>query len=530
MRPPLPQQAARASAGAGGGVGLKIALGMGIGLAAVVVLGGGAFGIVRLMGRVNEKTVASVDTKQAAPEVPPKTSPETPPKIEEPKVAPVTNNGSAEPRTNPKPTKASSPPEKKENESSSAVPPPTPDPATKKSDPPAAPSPTTPAPTPSTSTPSPPPPTAPAAAPPLDDVRQRGNFLPIPESKTIDAIELAKIEVAKPADCDLAVMGTEDLLPMGQGIKLDRVDSPDKRTWTLSLKGNGALNKDRAIAEFTLAGKVLAFKWRPGAASSPLPLHYCLLQITAGGEKEICRLAKPIPLPPLKITQGETTSIEMTLPAGIGQKIQILRLEITPIDFPSVDYEANKGLKAGEGMSLKITGTASGTISPDLDLDVKFEGTGGKTTVKMSSSAAWPDAKGKNAKGKVTAALLEAKKKEASRKVTVLQKKKSILETDKAKLEKDEMILANYMPLTIFERNEQVQKQTLLAQDLANVQIALDTATTQHDTATASVQWCDDMLALLKDLDARSRLGIRIYREVGKEVIEIVTADATAAP
>ncbi len=527
VRPPPPMKAAPVGAGiAGGGLGLKIGMGVGIGLVVVVVVAaGGLFGIVKILGRGGGEAVASVENMPASP-TPPATdvnqeNPPWPAQEESPKAVPA------------EPPKKNGPPtgSEKTNPASTKPEPPAPTPPASlpEANPPS-PAVTPPESTPSATTPTPPS-TTPSAASPLDDVRQRGNFLLIPEQKIAESIELAKIDVAKPADCDLAVMGTEDLLPMGQAVKLDRADSADKRIWTLSLQGTGALNKGRALADFTLSGKILAFQWRPGAAAGSFPLHYCLLRIDAGGEKELCRMAKPVPLPPLKITPGETASIELTLPLGIAQKSQLLRLEIIPIDFPSVNFPANQALKAGDGTTMTVTGSASGTVAPDLEIDVKFECAGAKAILKLSSAASWPpDAKGKSTKGKISAAMLETKKKEAGKKLTVLQKKKTLLEANKAALEKEETLLGNYMPRTFDERNQLAQKQALLTQELVNAQTQLDNCIALHDAATATENWCGDMLALCKDLESRSRLGIRIYREVGQEVIEIVAADPNATP
>src|SRR5204863_6011681 len=68
--PPLPEQASRGNAGARRGVGLKIALGIGIGLVAVVVFGGGALGISRLLGWGAGDVAVATNSNQPAPEVP----------------------------------------------------------------------------------------------------------------------------------------------------------------------------------------------------------------------------------------------------------------------------------------------------------------------------------------------------------------------------------------------------------------------------------------------------------------------------
>lgn len=534
MRPP-PLPVGAAPSAVGGSLGLKIGLGVGIGLVAVVLLGGGAWGLLQVLGRGGNASVASVESKEPVPPPTAKSAqeknpdstevgPAEPPEKQSPKVVPVKPAEPPFKNGPPTGTERTTPGPAPTNASATTTPAVTPPASTA---PPAV-SPPSPEVTPTVPAS---PATTPTAGSPLDDVRQRGNFLLIPEPKITSSVELAKIEVAKPADCDLVVLGVEDLLPMGQAIKLDRADAADKRTWTVSLKGNGSLNKDRAVADFTLSGKTLAFQWRPGAAAGSLPLNYCLLEIDAGGEKELCRLAKPIPLKPLKITPGETASIEFNLPVGIALKGQVLRLEVTPIDFPSVQFQANQGLPPGKNTTMTVTGSASGTLPPDLEVDVKFECTGGKAIIKLASTAPWPpDAKGKSTKGKVSAALLDSKKKEVAKKVTSLQKKKTLLEGDMDSLLKEQKLLAAFMPRTFDERNQLAFKQTQLTQDIVNVQTLLDTATAQHDAAAASVNWCDDMLALLKELDAKSRLGIRIYREVGKEVVEIIAADATAAP
>ena len=321
-RPPPPVSAAPVAARAAGvGLGLKLGIGLGGALVVAMVLVAGSLGVMRFLGKGGEQAVASAENSSPPPEIhkeqaktpqvkQPKTStPETPTgdaAQKSPADASKTVPAESSTKSSPDAGSEKKPPATKTPPATSPSPPTitSPEPGSSETSPPA---------TPST--------TSPSSVSPLDDIRQRGNFLLLPEPKITERIELAKVDVAKPADCELTVTGADELLPMGQGLKLDRTDTEDKRTWTVSLKGNGALNKDRVIADFTFSDKTLAFQWRTGVAASAFPLHYCLLRVAAGGETETCRMAKPVPVPPAKVTPGETASIEMTLPLGIAQKM-----------------------------------------------------------------------------------------------------------------------------------------------------------------------------------------------------------------
>ena len=69
--------------------------------------------------------------------------------------------------------------------------------------------------------PEPPKPAPPPAKRPLEDIRAKDRFppLPPPGNRATEMVELAKVDVDSPSDCELDVLGEEVVL--GEGFQFD---------------------------------------------------------------------------------------------------------------------------------------------------------------------------------------------------------------------------------------------------------------------------------------------------------------------
>jgi hypothetical protein len=346
----------------------------------------------------------------------------------------------------------------------------------------------------------------------LDDVRQRGNVLPLPPTKETAAVLLCMLEVAKPAECELTLFGLDGLLPGGASGTLACSDpTPDERIWTVTLKPSGNLTKERPVADFGLKDKQLTFRWRAGAS---IPLEYCLLRIDAPGEQELCHLSRPLEAPAAAFKVQTDYQVTFKLPAGAAN-LAGCKLELLPQNFPPHMIEGDSVLESGKKATLQVTGTASGTIEPTVDLEVAFTLSGGEATIKVASLAEHPPIGPKDAVGDrkgVSAKQLTVTKERLDRDVNKFA----------ARVRNAEKLVNEYTLAEMrFMQGFQQQQLILVRMKLAQAETELEVAKALHDRQSTALTWHDDMLALVQLLESQAALGFRLVRPIGQDQVEI---------
>ena len=348
----------------------------------------------------------------------------------------------------------------------------------------------------------------------LDDVRQRGKVLPLPPVKELSAVLLATIEVAKPADCALELFGLDGLAPGGATGTLNPSDpSPEQRIWTVTLKPTGNLTKERPVADFTLQDKQLSFRWRPG--STAVPLEYCLLRIDAPGEQELCQLSQPLEAPAAALKVQSDLKISFKLPAGAAH-LADCKLELLPQNFPPHMLDGDSVLESGKKATFQVSGTASGSIEPAVDLEVEFSLAGGEATIQIASLADHPPIGAKDAAGDrkgLSAKQLKATKERLDRDVIKLA-----MRMRAAEKQVDDL---NALKMRLMQGFQQ-QQLLVVRMRLAQAENELAAAKNLHDRQAAALAWHDDMLALIQQLETQSTLGYRLLRPIGQDNVEIV--------
>jgi hypothetical protein len=365
----------------------------------------------------------------------------------------------------------------------------------------------------------------------LDDVRARGKLLQIPESKDTSRRVLTMVQVGQPQDCDLTLLGTEEICPAGSTLQLVKQDpTADERVWSVTLKSAGALSKARTIADFRLKGAELSFQWQKLSGVLPA-LMFCLLRIDAAGEQELCQLCKPLTAHALPLKLADRWTIEAELPADAGSTPLPIRAEPLAIDFPNVSQPGNTTIAAGQTAILKVSGQSTGNLDVELELECKFELKQGKLQLVIVPYSTPPNpARGERAPQRVVVSLatIKQRKTEQTKLANRLESQVKSLKSELDRIERDERSLLGVVPMNVSQRNALAQQQLQLRQKLAVLQPSLDEAETQHENITDAAAWHSDMLALLEQLETQAKVGLRLFRSVGNE--RVVIAEPPSSP
>jgi hypothetical protein len=152
---------------------------------------------------------------------------------------------------------------------------------------------------------------------------------------------LAQIFVQAPAEMDLQLLGKEALFGSdAPKVVIERDDAGQARTWKVVKLPAGALGKKETIGTFKLAGQQLTFAWNPSvqAGAKPDALRHCLLEISIGGEKRICRLSAPIQKDGIKLADVQTSPLIVDLPELDATSLagtSSLKLDLAPVELPA---------------------------------------------------------------------------------------------------------------------------------------------------------------------------------------------------
>jgi len=371
--------------------------------------------------------------------------------------------------------------------------------------------------------PAPAPVPAPAAGA-LDDLRQKGRFINLPDSKDTGEILVCKVVVAEPKQCSLDLLGLDEVQPKGAMARLETTDpAADERLWTVQVKAPGALTKEKPVADFRLKGDTLSFQWRPAGSSPHPPLGLCLLKVSAGGEQEICQLSPPAECPLAGVKIGERAPLSIKLPAGACGATTPCQVEILPQDFPTVQVVGSATLKPGDKTVLKVTGSATGKHPVELELELEYKLNGGKEAlVEVAAFASMPDtaAKGDNSKQRelIVVANYDRLKKSLENNCKSAETKLKSAKKTIAEYEKTEALWsAPGRPQT----QQSIKQLTALRLELARVQQEHDDLEELYEKFSDGRAWYADMAALIGELQTKAKLGFRFFRPLGPEVVEI---------
>jgi hypothetical protein len=313
------------------------------------------------------------------------------------------------------------------------------------------------------------------------------------------------------------------VLGKGATWRWERSDpAPDRRQWTVHVKASGALSKEKPACDFVLKDGALSFQWRPASQPAQLPLAWCLLKVSAGGEQETCQLSQPAECPLASVKLGERAPLLIKLPGGAAGQATPCQLEVLPQGFTTVQVVGSAALKPGEKALLKVTGTATGKHPVELELELEYKLSGGEALVTVQALASTPDTspKGNNARPRelILLANYERQKKNllgASRnKETDLKN----LARDIGVLEKEQSLLSTPgRPQT----PQSVQRLALVRAQLAQVEQLRDEADELFQKFSAGHSWYSDMLNLASEIQGKAKLGFRVFRPLGADVVEI---------
>jgi hypothetical protein len=222
----------------------------------------------------------------------------------------------------------------------------------------------------------------------LADLRKRALRLPLPRLarglRAIgqDPVELAKIPVAAPADCELELVAEEVVFGSDAPVRFKEVpDVEGARRWDVEQVAANTFSGAPVFGTFRWANQSLTFQWASGVtASSPAEcLRYCLLEVRAGGESELCWLSEPkrVPAAALDLTAAEDRlEIEVHVPsAALAER---LRVDLAPEGFAAHELDGGGGLSAGEMVTASFVpapgaGLSAGSEYVDLEMRLLSE-------------------------------------------------------------------------------------------------------------------------------------------------------------
>ena len=218
-------------------------------------------------------------------------------------------------------------------------------------------------------------PTSESAA--LADLRQRNLHLPLPRmarglgTVNRDPVELAKLPVDDPNSCELTLVGADVVFGRDQPVHLRPVALSDgTRQWNVEQVAANTVTGPVILGTFRVKDQALWFEW--GRAAAPTnaadALPYCLLQVQAGGESELCLLTTPQTSMAAELnlaTLNARTDVGLSVPdQALASQ---LRFEIIPQSFPSYSFVRSSQLVEGDsGSTSEPAGPSIGMGATDV--------------------------------------------------------------------------------------------------------------------------------------------------------------------
>jgi hypothetical protein len=230
------------------------------------------------------------------------------------------------------------------------------------------------------------PPSVPEEKRPLADVRRKKGLLPLPAlsftNLTGDAgsPELAKV-LARTTDCQLSLDGDENVLAEKSNFEVKQQDQSDgSRVWTVQTPAVG-LAPGLRMGKFVLRNQALTFQWDPNVREPKYVQLLCfhILNIQAGGEKELCVLLKPLEVEANAKDdyRWENGAFVIPLPERTVAELKALRTEPLGLDvrlqgMPRHEVDRAGGLKVNDCATARFFEPAEGGTCI-VELELRFD-------------------------------------------------------------------------------------------------------------------------------------------------------------
>ena len=177
------------------------------------------------------------------------------------------------------------------------------------------------------------------------EILGRDRRLVLPEPGAADPVELAKVRVDSPTECELSLHGMEIVFESGRTLTVEQADADNARTWTIQVKA--VVSRGQPIALFSLTGQSLTFQWMTarGASRNAEQLRYCLLKLKAKGESVSCFLNKPREVDPLQLGfRSHEQSIDIPLDSHWLSRAEHLHIDLKFVNFPPHEVNQSEDL------------------------------------------------------------------------------------------------------------------------------------------------------------------------------------------
>ncbi len=371
---------------------------------------------------------------------------------------------------------------------------------------------------------------------------------------------LAKVYVQSPAEMDLQLLGKEALFGSdAPKIVIERDDAGAVRTWKVVKLPAGALGKKETIGTFKLAGQQLTFAWNPAVqpGAKPDALRHCLLEVSIGGEKRICRLSAPIQKDGIKLADVQTSPLIVDLPeldATSLASASSLKLDLAPVELPApheklpqdeplpIDGEQRVLIKGGnndEGPRVEYTVrfvadpqrpqrrvivvTGKGTFRPsEVSEEDAMKGFGGPLDMKRISAGVkeYNDKVGrfelslKRQRSKVEDHKKNAEREEKALELALKSVRNQLALLDGPLKEEKKRELENLQKRKeAFEKQRDEQRTVLVD--------SLNAETEEQNKAKGMAVAFESLGKLMSDTAAKGRLEFRIFFEIDGEIVEL---------
>ena len=375
---------------------------------------------------------------------------------------------------------------------------------------------------------------------PLDDVRQRNLRLVLPAQEVPAAMELAKVYVDSPAECELKLLGAE-CFASAEGtyrLELKDVDST-RRDWKLLLKPAAGVGSGSPIGTFTLQQQSLSFAWQPIKGNPrSFAFQFCLLQIKVGDQKLSCRLAEPVEaaLPPFSIAGGRG-SVKIPFPQLMLCDPAHLRLKLSVPQFAGQPFVPGDTLKLGEKIKLKIANSGVPGAAGEAPVELEFQFNKRNTEPELTVGC-WADVPRYEISlpmpAKEAKVELKTKHKLADLKGAATAPKKILDEIIKprAGAEKQKPVaearVANAQQAALNSPNNFGLQQAwqFESMNLARINNFLAGLRAAEDAANAWLTWIEAMQALQTSLSGETGVQIELFVEIEGEAVTLYRSQA----
>ncbi|HUG94164.1 MAG TPA: hypothetical protein VML55_25270, partial [Planctomycetaceae bacterium] len=383
----------------------------------------------------------------------------------------------------------------------------------------------------------------------LADIRRRNLRLPLPPlNRGLGAVnrqpvELAKLPVAAPADCRLALAGSEVVFGPDRPVRLQPADRNDgTRQWNVEQVTANSLTRAPVFGAFRLKDQALVFEWASGAAPalSADALRYCLLEVQADGERELCSLNEPAAAAAAAVDLKKSNSrTDLDLPLADSLLPQ-LRFDLVPQGFPQHTLDQSAGLGLGESVLVRFTPSPESGLAADEDyveLEVQFQADKGRLALAVQPfvhrkeidpvSGAILPARRPFTTGEVARSFAEHKQ---SR--TALQNKLNQVRQQKSQAEADlrrheSAASSRTVPTSATAAAQAELLQQILQKRVLDAETAAEALQAGVAQTVANDVLMTEARKLYQQLEQSSSIGYRVSIEVAGRRVDILDATTT---